>query len=88
MHNAGVDHSDLNCRNILIDAQDKVWLIDFDKCQRRGAGHWRAKNLERLKRSLRKEQAKGAGLHWSQGDWEELLAGYESAKSDGAEPER
>jgi len=57
IHDAGVWHADLNAHNVLIDAQDKVWLIDFD----RGRDHakplaqaLRTANLQRLRRSLEK----------------------------------
>jgi 3-deoxy-D-manno-octulosonic acid kinase len=54
-HRAGLYHSDLNARNILIDEDGKVWLIDFDKCDFRQAHQkWHAENLMRLQRSLRK----------------------------------
>ncbi|MEO0944840.1 MAG: 3-deoxy-D-manno-octulosonic acid kinase [Pseudomonadota bacterium] len=78
MHDAGVDHTDLNCRNILIDKDAQPWLIDFDKCRRRPQGPWTEANLARLKRSLNK----WSGLHWQARDWDALRAGY--AKSDGA----
>jgi len=84
MHDAGVDHSDLNCRNILFDHDHKVWLIDFDKCRRRPSGSWTSANLERLKRSLVKENSKADGLHWTEYDWVALIAGYDGKKSDGA----
>jgi len=54
-HDAGVWHADLNARNILLDAQLKVYLIDFDRARFtpgkpvQGQG-----NLSRLKRSLAK----------------------------------
>ncbi|MCO4839616.1 MAG: 3-deoxy-D-manno-octulosonic acid kinase [Rhodobacteraceae bacterium] len=76
MHDLGVDHSDLNCRNILIDVNMQVWLIDFDKCRRRAAGGWRARNLARLKRSLVKERTKHPSLFWSDADWAAVMAGY------------
>ncbi|MCB5412314.1 3-deoxy-D-manno-octulosonic acid kinase [Pseudogemmobacter faecipullorum] len=79
MHGKGVHHSDLNCRNILLDAADKVWLIDFDKCERRPAGPWAAENLARLHRSLLKEQGKVPGLHWGEADWQALKLGYTAA---------
>nr|WP_253944269.1 3-deoxy-D-manno-octulosonic acid kinase [Pseudogemmobacter hezensis] len=81
MHVAGVDHTDLNCRNILLDEAGKVWLIDFDKCARRRPGGWQAENLSRLHRSLVKEQGKVAGLHWSPQDWQALQAGYDAEVS-------
>ncbi len=76
-HDAGVWHADLNVRNILIDSESQVFLIDFDRARYRpgtrvnGAG-----NLKRLKRSLLK--------HWPaketsalQVSWTELMAGYD-----------
>lgn len=76
MHALGVHHSDLNCRNILIDADMQVWLIDFDKCRRRQKGGWQAQNLARLKRSLVKENTKQPKMAWSDADWSALLDGY------------
>lgn len=81
MHALGINHTDLNCRNILLDDHDRIWLIDFDKCDRRPQdngkpGRWAQDNLDRLHRSLRKEQGKVAGLHWSPPDWDALVAGY------------
>ncbi len=76
MHDLGVYHSDLNRRNILIDPKESVWLIDFDKCDRRTPGAWAQDNLSRLHRSLVKEDASGQTLHWTEADWSALLAGY------------
>lgn len=78
MHDLGVHHSDLNCRNILLDAQDKVWLIDFDKCWRRSKGAWQSGNLARLQRSLDKERVKVPALYWTKDDWVAFNAGYDA----------
>lgn len=55
MHDAGVWHADLNAYNILLDPDDTVWLIDFDRAT---IGHvssrQRHNNLRRLRRSLLK----------------------------------
>ncbi|WP_027965692.1 3-deoxy-D-manno-octulosonic acid kinase [Halomonas halocynthiae] len=51
-HEAGLDHVDLNARNLLIDAENKVWLIDLDRCRLRRPGRWQSANLARLGRSL------------------------------------
>ncbi|MFP4136917.1 MAG: 3-deoxy-D-manno-octulosonic acid kinase [Halomonas sp.] len=51
-HDAGLDHVDLNARNLLVDDEGKVWLIDLDRCRRRSDGGWKERNLERLERSL------------------------------------
>jgi 3-deoxy-D-manno-octulosonic-acid transferase len=56
MHEHQIYHSDLNCHNILLNGSSgQVWLIDFDKCERRGGDAWKAGNLARLERSLLKE---------------------------------
>ncbi|WFF41109.1 3-deoxy-D-manno-octulosonic acid kinase [Salinicola endophyticus] len=56
-HDVGLDHVDLNARNLLISTdpasgRDKVWMIDFDRCRLRPAGAWQQRNLARLERSL------------------------------------
>ncbi len=76
LHRHGVHHSDLNCHNLMRDAQGRVWIIDFDKCAVRAPGPWQQANLERLRRSLRKERGRLAAWHWQEGDWVALLAGY------------
>ncbi|MGQ4877945.1 3-deoxy-D-manno-octulosonic acid kinase [Billgrantia sp. LNSP4103-1] len=53
-HEAGLDHVDLNARNLLADAAGAIWLIDLDRCRLRAPGPWREANLERLGRSLAK----------------------------------
>ncbi|WP_299356923.1 3-deoxy-D-manno-octulosonic acid kinase [uncultured Shimia sp.] len=76
MHNHSVFHSDLNCRNIMIDADENVWIIDFDKCETRTPGNWMQGNLDRLLRSLRKTAGQVPNLHWNEADWAILMAGY------------
>ena len=77
-HAAGIDHTDLNIHNILLDDAGQSWLIDFDKCGRRAPGAWQQANLARLLRSLRKEKELHSGLHWIEQDWLLLQEGYES----------
>lgn len=84
MHGLGVQHADLNCRNILLDGQDQVWLIDFDKCDRRPPGAWSQANLERLHRSFAKEKGKVTGLYWDEAAWLALLAGYRAMQGTDA----
>lgn len=76
-HDAGLWHADLNARNILLDANLEVYLIDFDRARFNpgkpvnGEG-----NLNRLKRSLQKlwSPEKMPAL---QSAWNELKTGYD-----------
>ena len=78
LHDHQVFHSDLNAHNLLIDDQQHAWVIDFDKCRLRCGNEWKAANLQRLLRSLRKEQQRCAPFHWDESQWPLLLAGYEA----------
>lgn len=82
-HRAGLDHADLNAHNILIDAQGRPWLIDFDRGQIRIlASGWRERNLRRLKRSLLKLRG-GRSLDEVERDYERLRRAYDLAWSRG-----
>ncbi|KJY67294.1 3-deoxy-D-manno-octulosonic acid kinase [Vibrio nigripulchritudo] len=83
MHDAGVNHTDLNIHNILIDAKSDVWLIDFDKCATQSGTDWQESNLARLLRSFEKEKKKRSIL-WEQSDWHDLVAGYQLTPSNAA----
>ncbi|CDM24937.1 3-deoxy-D-manno-octulosonic acid kinase [Castellaniella defragrans] len=64
MHAAGVWHADLNAYNILFDADDQVWLIDFDRARLGVVSPGQAeKNRLRLRRSLVKV-AGARGAQW------------------------
>jgi 3-deoxy-D-manno-octulosonic-acid transferase len=71
-----VHHRDLNCHNILLDAQDKCWLVDFDRCSWRKNPIWQKKSLARLHRSFVKELKRINGFNWKPQDWDDLMAGY------------
>ena len=75
MHDVGVNHTDLNIHNILLDREGKVWIIDFDKCKQQSGNQWKERNLNRLLRSFRKELGKRK-IHWSEDDFESLMLGY------------
>jgi len=77
MHQVGVNHTDLNIHNILIDDKDKVWIIDFDKCRFETSGDWKHQNLNRLLRSFNKERLKRQ-IIWQESDFEHFQDGYAS----------
>ncbi|MDH5518724.1 MAG: 3-deoxy-D-manno-octulosonic acid kinase [Gammaproteobacteria bacterium] len=76
-HDNKVYHSDLNAKNIMLDQQQKVYLIDFDQCEFRSRDNWKIKNLLRLKRSLDKFQHKLKVFNFNEQAWQDLLAGYD-----------
>ena len=78
LHHNQIYHHDLNIRNIMADAHDKIWIIDFDRCCRREGDSWKQQTLNRLRRSLNKEKAREAHFHWQGADWQVLLEGYMS----------
>ena len=76
-HDAGIYHHDLNSHNILIDEQNKVWLIDFDQGEKRAvSSSWQQANMARLLRSFEKEKMKLPTFQWQKSDWQLLLEGY------------
>ena len=75
LHDAQVNHTDLNIHNILIDNNAKVWIIDFDKCAIQKGNDWKRSNLQRLLRSFKKEVSKRA-INWNDSDWQYLIEGY------------
>lgn len=76
LHDAGVQHVDLNSRNIMLDSELSPWIIDFDNCRLRGAGQWRQQDIARLKRSMDKHASRQP-LAFTPADWEALLTGYD-----------
>jgi len=78
-HNHGIYHADLNAHNILVDGNDKVWLIDFDRCKKRAIqGQWQVNNINRLQRSFYKERGLNNVLQFHENDWQSLKKGYSS----------
>ncbi len=65
-----------------MDADDKLWVIDFDKCGLRAPGPWQAEMLARLLRSLRKESCLHPQFHWREAEWSWVLAGYQAEGSE------
>jgi 3-deoxy-D-manno-octulosonic acid kinase len=80
-HQQGVYHADLNAHNILVDKQEKIWLIDFDKGKIIQAHtSWQQQNLARLKRSLDKEKDQHT-IHFDNNAWQCLMTGYQSTRT-------
>jgi len=85
LHDQQICHSDLNCHNLLLDNNGQGWIVDFDKCGHRPGEAWKAPNLGRLQRSLRKEAGRRPGFHWQESAWAGLLHAYTSpAGKEGA----
>ena len=78
LHAEGIRHADLNSDNILIDSQNRYFVIDFD--QARIMNHiddWQWQPLFRFQRSLEKRN-RNLGLHYDEDDWQALMDGYQS----------
>ncbi len=80
-HDEGIYHADLNANNILLDDQQRVYLIDFDRSERRvgssDQAQWKRDNLQRLKRSLLKQQGLAQQYAFTEEDWLRLISGYD-----------
>jgi len=81
-HAAGVWHADLTAHNILLDAEGRPYLLDFDRGRIRRPGRWRQRNLARLLRSLRKIRADVSEAPYPEPQWQWVLAGYAAATAE------
>jgi tRNA A-37 threonylcarbamoyl transferase component Bud32 len=77
-HRHGVDHADLNAHNILLDGNQGVTLIDFDRGRLRAPGAWTARNLQRLRRSLEKISRSLPAGRFTPAVWRQVSAGYQA----------
>jgi 3-deoxy-D-manno-octulosonic acid kinase len=78
LHSHGVDHADLNAHNILLDGNQSIRVIDFDRGRLRTPGGWTSRNLLRLERSLAKISLSLPPDRFTPADWKELLSGYQA----------
>lgn len=82
LHRRRIHHSDLNVGNILVDDRGGFHVIDFDNA-REAAPRWLlAAGMRRLRRSLRKAQARQPDLHADEQCWTWLMAGYREGLVD------
>ncbi len=75
-HAAGIDHADLNAHNILVDRGGAIWLVDFDRGERRARGPWIDANVARLKRSLDKLGAGARVADFESRAWPALIESW------------
>ncbi|MCZ6827446.1 MAG: 3-deoxy-D-manno-octulosonic acid kinase [Gammaproteobacteria bacterium] len=75
-HDAGSYHADLTGHNILLDDKGDMHLLDFDRGDIRAGGAWKASNLKRLHRSLRKISVQDENINASEADWRSLIDAY------------
>ena len=64
-HDAGVQHADLNVRNLMLGERGEVWVLDFDRGRLRTPGPWSGRALDRLERSIVKGE--GGASDWRAG---------------------
>ena len=65
----------MNAHNILLDMNDAVSVIDFDRGRLREPGAWTLRNLARLHRSLEKV-SRASDARFTPAAWDSLMAGY------------
>jgi 3-deoxy-D-manno-octulosonic acid kinase len=87
-HDHGIYHHDLNSHNILIDKEQQVYLIDFDRGELRKKNTkkksilWKESNMSRLQRSFLKESKQLSTFHFTDNNWQTLLSGYSNKVPD------
>jgi len=80
-HKSRVFHADLNAHNIMLNGNGDVFLIDFDRGERRVPGSWQRANLERLHHSLSKLKRHYKEFYFAENNWQELLVSYQATMS-------
>jgi 3-deoxy-D-manno-octulosonic acid kinase len=78
MHVTGIRHADLNADNVLLDDEDRFYLVDFDKARLMARiDDWQWRPLYRFQRSINKRNRLQA-LHFDDDDWQAFMDGYQS----------
>ena len=74
----GIRHADLTSDNLLIDTQNRFYVIDFDRARiMNRLDDWQWLTLYRFRRSLLKRDRKQR-LNFSEDDWQAFMDSYES----------
>lgn len=84
-HRAGVHHADLNAHNMLLSLEGGVFLIDFDRSERRSPGLWQDANLVRLRRSIFKVCDALPPGRFDETRWAALLLAYRDRMREAAD---
>lgn len=78
MQAEGIRHADLTSDNVLIDSQDRFYLVDFDKARIvNHIGDWQWRPLFRFQRSMEKRN-RIQKLYYDADDWQSFMDGYQS----------
>lgn len=78
LHEEGIRHADLTSDNVLIDSEDRFYLIDFDRARiMKRLDDWQWQPLYRFQRSMVKRD-RNRRLHYNESDWQALMDGYQS----------
>jgi len=83
-HHHGIYHHDLNSHNILLNDNNEVFLIDFDRGELRTnpiKTDWKQANMARLQRSFLKELNKLTQFNFTDENWHTLQESYSNTKS-------
>jgi len=78
LHKLNVRHDDINVKNVLVQNDNSIALIDFDKCRQQALGNWKSANIARFYRSLIKQHGLNKPYYFAQSNWETLQVGYTS----------
>ena len=78
-HDFQIRHPDLTAGNVLVDEKGCFHLVDFDRARQRQGQRWKVSNLDRLRRSLRKQHRLDPTLHYGDERFRALKDGYRAA---------
>jgi 3-deoxy-D-manno-octulosonic acid kinase len=80
LHARRVHHTDLNITNLLLDAEHRVHMIDFDNARESAPSVLLALGMRRFRRSFRKAVRERPVFHYDDRCWQWLMQGYLAAR--------